>query len=62
MTKLKFYLILQLSLKGLENDVIKYSPSCCSKPERTSFIFGTQIQIFLLKSKSFLNLHRQECN
>ncbi len=38
-----------------------YSPSCRSKPVRPWFIFGTQIKIFM-KSKSFLTLHRQQCN
>ncbi len=28
----------------------------------TSFIFGTQIKIFLMKSESFLTLHRQQRN
>ncbi len=27
-----------------------------------SFIFGTQIKIFLMKSESFLTLHRPQCN
>ncbi len=31
-----------------------------SKPVRPSFIFGTQIKIFLMKSESFLTLHRQQ--
>ncbi len=30
-----------------------------SKPVRPSFIFGTQIKIFLMKSESYLTLHRQ---
>ncbi len=42
-----------------ENYVIKYSHSCLSKP---SFIFGTQIKIFLLKLESYLTLHRQQSN
>ncbi len=42
------------------NSVINYSPSCCSKPVRPSFVFGTQIKIFLMKSESFLTLHRQQ--
>ncbi len=29
---------------------------------RRSFIFGTQIKIFLMKSESFLTLHRQQKN
>ncbi len=37
---------------------MSYSPSCRSKPIRTLFFFGTQIKIFLMKYKSFLNLHR----
>ncbi len=36
--------------------VINYSPSCRSKPVRPSFIYGTQY--FLMKSESFLTLHR----
>ncbi len=39
-----------------------YSPSCRSKPVTLSFIFGTQIKIFLLKSESFLTLRRQQSN
>ncbi len=35
---------------------------CHSKPVRPLFIFGTQIKIFLIKSESFLTLHRQQCN
>ncbi len=31
---------------------MNYSPSCRSKPVRPSFIFGTQIKIFLMKSES----------
>jgi len=42
-----------------ENSVIKYSPSCHSKPIRLSFIFETQMKIFLMKSESFLFLHWQ---
>ncbi len=41
---------------------INYSPLCHSKPVRSSFIFGTQFKIFLMKSKSFLTLHREQCN
>uniref|UniRef100_A0A671NRP1 ADAM metallopeptidase domain 19a n=1 Tax=Sinocyclocheilus anshuiensis TaxID=1608454 RepID=A0A671NRP1_9TELE len=33
-----------------ENSVINYSPSCRSTPLRPSFIFRTQIKIFLIKS------------
>ncbi len=40
-----------------ENSVFKYSPSCRSKP---SFIFGTQIKMFLMISESYLILHRQQ--
>ncbi len=43
-----------------ENSVINYTPSFRSKPVRPSFIFGTQIKIFLMKSESFLILHRQQ--
>ncbi len=45
-----------------ENYVINYSPSCRSKPVRPSFIFRTQIKIFLMTSESFLTLHRQQHN
>ncbi len=45
-----------------KNSVIKYSPSCRSKPVRPLLIFGTQIKISLMKSKNFLTLHRQQCN
>ncbi len=41
-----------------EYSVINYSPLCRSI--RPSFIFGTQIKIFLMKSKSFLTLHRRQ--
>ncbi len=37
--------------------VINYLPSRRSKPVRPSFIFETQIKIFLMKSESFLTLH-----
>ncbi len=43
-----------------ENSVINYSPSCCSKPVRPLFIFGTQIKIFLMESESSQTLHRQQ--
>ncbi len=33
--------------------VINYSPSCCSKPVRTLFIFGTQIKIFGCNPRAF---------
>ncbi len=39
-----------------ENSVINYLTSCHSKPVRTSFIFGTQIKIFLTSSKSLMLL------
>ncbi len=47
----------QLVIKGIvhpknENDVINYLPSCRSKPVRPSFIFWTQIKIFLMQSES----------
>ncbi len=42
--------------------VINYSPSCHSKQVRLSFIFGTQIKIFLMTSESFLILHWQQHN
>ncbi len=35
-------------------------PSRRSKPIRPSFIFRTQIKIFLMKYESFLTLHRQQ--
>ncbi len=43
-----------------ENSVSNYSPS--SFPVRPSFIFRTQIKIFLIKSESFLTLYRQQQN
>ncbi len=39
-----------------ENCVINCSPSCCSKLVRPSFIFRTQIKIFLMQSESSLTL------
>ncbi len=51
-----------LKVKKNENSVINYSLSCCSKPIRPSFILGTQIKIFLMKSESFLTLHRVQYN
>ncbi len=36
--------------------IINYSPSCRSKLVRPSFIFGTQIKIFLMNSESSLIL------
>ncbi len=53
------------TLKGIVHpknySVVNYSPSCRSKPVRPSFIFRTQIMIFLIKSESFLTLRRQQC-
>jgi len=50
-----------LYLKGYsprnENSVITYSPSCCSNQVKlSSFIFGTQLKIFVMKSERFLFL------
>ncbi len=49
-----------------DSSPINDSLSCRSRPERPMFIFGTQIKIFLMKSKSFLNLtrrrHSRECS
>ncbi len=45
-----------------EKSVINYSPSCRSKPIRPSLIFGTQIEIFEMKSESLLTFHRQQHN
>ncbi len=45
-----------------ENDVMNYSPPCRSKPVRPSFIFRTQIKIFLMKSENSQTLHRQQHN
>ncbi len=42
-----------------KNSVINYLLSCRSKPIRPSFIFRTQMKIFLIKSESFLTLHTQ---
>ncbi len=45
----------------IENSVIKYSPSCGSKPVGTLFIFRTQIKIFFLKMNEGLTaLERHE--
>ncbi len=49
-------------LFSCSNSVINYSPSRRSKPVRPSFIFGTQIKMFLMKSESYLILHRQQCH
>ncbi len=50
-----------MDIKGIVHPImINYSPSCHSKPVRSLFIFGTQIKIFLMKSESFLTLHRQQ--
>jgi len=38
---------------------IENQNSCRFKPVRLSFIFGTQMKIFLMKSESFLSLHWQ---
>ncbi len=48
-------------LKAIKNghSVIHYLPSCRSKFVRPSFTFGTQMKIFLMKSKSFLTLHKR---
>ncbi len=45
-----------------ENSVMYYSPSCRTKPVRSSFIFKTQMKIFEMKSESFLTLCRQQQN
>ncbi len=62
--KYKYYLennfFLSVSLPNNEHSVTNYSPSCCSKPIRPWFIFGTQIKIFFMKSESFLLFHRQQ--
>jgi len=54
------------ALKGwfLKNNisVINYSPLCRFKPVRPSFIFGTQIKIFLMKSEKFFISHRNQCD
>ncbi len=34
------------------NSVINYTPLCIFKPVRPSFILGTQMKLFLMKSKS----------
>ncbi len=39
-----------------ENSVVNYSPSYRSKPVRPSFIYRTQIKIFLMNSESSLTL------
>ncbi len=51
-TQRKGILIIMIIIKG----IVK------GKPIRPSFIFGTQIKIFLMKSESFLTLHRQQGN
>ncbi len=56
-----------LCIKGIVhpkilNSVINYSPSCRSKPVRPSFIFRTQIKMFLMKFESSLTPHRQQRN
>uniref|UniRef100_A0A9J7XMT6 Coactivator-associated arginine methyltransferase 1, like n=1 Tax=Cyprinus carpio carpio TaxID=630221 RepID=A0A9J7XMT6_CYPCA len=45
-----------------ENSAINNSPSCCPEPVRPLLIFRTQMKIFLMKSESFLTLHRQQHN
>ncbi len=45
-----------------ENSVINYSPSRRSKPLTPSFIFRTQMKLFLMKSESSQTLHRQKHN
>ncbi len=45
----------------IENSVINYLPSCHSKPVRPSFIFTTQKKL-LMKSESFVTIHRQQRN
>jgi len=41
--------------KGLVHPKMKIlSPLCCSNPIRLSFIFRTQIKIFLMKSESLI--------
>ncbi len=48
-------------LKGLVHLKMKIvSPSCRSKPVRTSFIFGTQIKMFLMKSESSIDSNTTE--
>jgi len=42
-----------------KKSVINYSPSHHLKPVRLSFIFGTKIKIFLMKSESILPSHWQ---
>ncbi len=42
-----------------ENYVNNVSSSCCSKPVRLSLVFGKQMKILLMKTESFLTLHRQ---
>ncbi len=44
------------------NSVFNYSPSYNFKTIRPSFIFRTQINIFFIKSESFLTLHWQQRN
>ncbi len=50
------------TLKGIVYAKMKVLSLSKTLPVRPSFIFGTQIKIFLMKSKSFLTLHRQQCN
>ncbi len=56
-------LSLSLRVKGLVHPKMNIlSLLCRSKPVRHLFIFRTRIKIFLMKSKSFLALHRQQRN
>ncbi len=59
--------ILFITFKGLVHPkmkiiLINYSLSCHSKPIKPLIISRTQINIFLMKSKSFLTLKRQQRN
>ncbi len=48
-------------LKGLVHLKMKImSPSCRSKPVRPSFIFGTQIKMFLMKSEHSIDSNTTE--
>ncbi len=53
-------------LKGIVHPKTKtlslITHACRSKPVRPSFIFRTQIKMFLMKSESYLTLHRQQHN
>ncbi len=57
----------KVKIKGIVHTKIKIlslisHPHVIPKPVRTSFIFGTQIKILLMKFESFLTLHRQQRN